>query len=85
MEFEVTTNVYIDVDEVFDEMDDQDKEEMYDLLREYFDKEPKARALSFQDMNAYDQKKFLCDALDVPSYHDSNALREKLETIINAN
>lgn len=71
----------VDVDEVIEAMSANEKKEMYEALKEDFEDEIHE---DFARLMPSDQKRFLCDALGVPSYHDNEALRQKLETIINA-
>ena len=71
----------VDVDEVIEAMSANEKKEMYKALKVEIEGRP---SLEFEDMMPSDQKRFLCNALGVPSYHDSEALRAKLESIINA-
>lgn len=71
----------VDVDEVIEAMSANEKKEMYKALKVEMEGKP---ALEFEDMMPSDQKRFLCNALGVPSYYDNEGLRQKLEPIINA-
>jgi hypothetical protein len=71
----------VDVDEAIEAMSANEKKEMYEALKVEIEGKP---ALEFADMMSSDQKRFLCDALGVPSYYENECLRQKLETIINA-
>lgn len=56
---------------------------MIDRLEEYETGNAQTEQ-SFGELHPYEQKKFLCNALGVPTYHSNGILREKLEVIINA-
>lgn len=71
----------VDVDEVIEAMSANEKKEMYEALKEDFEDEIHE---DFASLMPSEQKRFLCDALGVPSYYDNECLRQKLETIINA-
>jgi hypothetical protein len=71
----------VDVDEVIEAMSANEKKEMYEALKVEMEGKP---ALEFADMMPSEQKRFLCNALGVPSYHDNEGLKQKLEPIINA-
>lgn len=83
MEFARQQDVTIDldVDEIIDEMSESEKLAMFTTLKEDFEDEI---LKDFASLMPSEQKRFLCDALGVPSYHDNEGLRQKLETIINA-
>ena len=74
-------DIELGVEDVLSEMSDDEKKEMYEALKVEMEGKP---ALEFADMMPSEQKRFLCDALGVPSYYDNECLRQKLETIINA-
>lgn len=63
------------------EMSHDEKVEMYKSLKAEVTGE---LTKDFSEMMSSDQKRFLCDALGVPSYYDNDCLRQKLETIVNA-
>lgn len=71
----------VDVDEVIEAMSANEKKEMYKALKAEMEGKPTS---DFTEMMPSDQKRFLCDALGVPSYYDNEGLRQKLEPIINA-
>ena len=71
----------VDVDEVIEAMSANEKKEMYEALKEDFEDEIHE---DFASLMPSEQKRFLCDALGVPSYYDNEGLRQKLEPIINA-
>ena len=71
----------VNVDEVIEAMSANEKKEMYEALKEDFEDEIQR---DFANLMPSEQKRFLCDALGVPSYYDNECLRQKLETIINA-
>lgn len=81
MYFEKECEMELSVEDVLSEMSKDEKKEMYEVLKIEMEGKP---ALEFADMMPSDQKRFLCDALSVPSYYDNEELRQKLESIINA-
>lgn len=64
-------------------MDREEFNYIVERLSEYEDGNAQTEE-SFGELDAYEQKKFLCNALGVPTYHSNDILREKLEKIINA-
>lgn len=74
-------DIELSVEDVLSEMSHDEKVEMYKSLKAEVTGE---LAKDFSEMMSSDQKRFLCDALGVPSYHDNEGLRQKLEPIINA-
>ena len=74
-------DIELDVEDVLSGMSDDEKKEMYEALKVEMEGKP---ALEFSEMMPSEQKRFLCNALGVPSYHDNEGLRQKLEAIINA-
>lgn len=84
MDIEYEGSVDYSVDEIFDAMSKEEKEGMYDLLLEELEKGTRKETEEFAVMDLSGKKRFLCDCLDVPSYYDNVALRNKLEEIINA-
>jgi hypothetical protein len=81
MYFEKKCEMKLSVEDVLSEMSKDEKKEMYEALKVEMEGKP---ALEFADMMPSEQKRFLCDALGVPSYYENECLRQKLETIINA-
>lgn len=83
MEFtrEQDVTIDLDVEEIIDEMSEREKLQMFTTLKEDFEEEIQR---DFENLMPSEQKRFLCDALGVPSYHDNEGLRQKLEPIINA-
>lgn len=81
MELEINETGGYSVDYLIESMTNEEAEEMYSALDKILHKH---KCKEFEDMMPSEQKRFLCDALGVPSYHDNEALRQKLETIINA-
>lgn len=83
MEFtrEQDVTIDLDVEEIIDEMSEREKLRMFTTLKEDFEDEINK---DFANMMPSDQKRFLCDALGVPSYYDNDCLRQKLEAIVNA-
>ena len=87
----VDYTVDIDVDDVIDSLSDKEKRELYEQLGDeleegcnitHDDNFDVGQYLS--ELSEYELKKVLCTALNVPSYMDEKALRERLEPIINA-
>ena len=74
-------DIELSVEDVLSEMSNDEKVEMYKSLKVEVTGE---LAKDFSEMMPSDQKRFLCDALGVPSYCDNEGLRQKLESIINA-
>lgn len=86
------------VDEILDELSYEEKQEMLDALAEDLEKEDVAEHVAlktkrgaraafiehFRDMSDFDKRKFLADALYVPSYYDDDALKSALRPIITA-
>jgi hypothetical protein len=81
MYFEKECEMKLSVEDILSEMSKDEKKEMYEALKVEMEGKP---ALEFADMMPSEQKRFLCDALGVPSYYENECLRQKLETIINA-
>jgi hypothetical protein len=81
MYFEKECEMELSVEDVLSAMSKDEKKEMYEALKVEMEGKP---ALEFADMMPSEQKRFLCDALGVPSYYENECLRQKLETIINA-
>ena len=88
MRVEVNTDVDIDVDEIVDKKDQAEKIAMCAMLETELGKaEYKPDfdvAKFFGSLSLYEQKKILCNALNVPNYVDEQALRQALEKIIKA-
>lgn len=88
MRFESECEVCLDVNDVLCEMDEEEKGEMYEALCKEFSKGKfsyKEQVIdALRRMTPSEIKIALCDALYVPSYVDSNTLRNKLEDIITA-
>ena len=88
MRIEVQTNVYYDVSEIIDLMDQEEKLDMFNSLSaelskaEYDEDFDVAAYMSRKPL--YEQKKIICNALGVGSYCDEKKLREALEKIIKA-
>ena len=78
---EFTKEIDLDVEEIIEEMSESEKLEMFTTLKEDFEDEIRE---DFASLMPSEQKRFLCDALGVPSYYDNEGLRQKLEPIINA-
>ena len=86
------------VKDIFNEMESQDKQKMFKLLAEdlgkeeelcRFEQEFKKRNVAvlisrFRELSDFDKRKFLADALYVPSYYDDDALKSALRPIITA-
>lgn len=85
------------VDEILDELSYEEKQEMLDALVEDLDKEELCRyeqefkkrnvavlISRFRELSDFDKRKFLADALYVPSYYDDDALKSALRPIITA-
>ena len=71
----------LSVEDVLSEMSEDEKVEMYECLKWELTGE---LTKDFSEMMPSEQKRFLCDALGVPSYHDNEGLRQNFEAIINA-
>lgn len=91
MDISVYTNIDVDIDDVLAAMNEKEKRELYESLGEELDEGSNITfdddfdvAVYIQNMTAFDLKRILCTALDVPNYYDEQALREKLEPIIKA-
>ena len=91
MDISVYTNIDVDIDDVLAAMNEKEKRELYESLGEELDEGSNITfdddfdmAVYLRNMTAFDLKKILCTALDVPNYYDEQALREKLEPIIKA-
>lgn len=88
MRFESECEVDLDVDDVLCKMNEKEKREMYEALCKEFSNGKfgyKEQVIdSLRHMTSSEIKIALCDALYVPSYVDSNSLRNKLEDIITA-
>lgn len=74
-------DIELSVEDVLSGMSNDEKVEMYKRLKAEVTGE---LTKDFSEMMSSDQKRFLCDALGVPSYYDNEGLRQKLEPIINA-
>lgn len=86
------------VKDIFNEMESQDKQKMFKLLAEdlgkeeelcRFEQEFEKRSVAvlisrFRELSDFDKRKFLADALYVPSYYDDDALKSALRPIITA-
>ena len=81
MIFEKECEIDVTVEEIISEMSARDKKEMYEELKAELTGDI---GKEFGNMMPSDQKRFLCDALGVPSYYDNECLRTKLQTIIEA-
>lgn len=85
---EFCSEICLSVDEVIEEMDEDEKEEMYDALCEELNIQSPTRPTKIVDMlrplSRYELKKVLCDSLYI-SYWDEENLRTELEKIIKAN
>lgn len=87
-------SVDIDIDDIVESMNEDEKEELFDYLANDLDKAVKefdcqtASRIDAEkylgELPPYEIKKILCNVLDVPSYLDNKGLRDKLENIINA-
>lgn len=89
MNIEVSTDVDYDVDEIIDIMSKKEKREMFNALAAEFDDTPPYDeefnvAKYLGGKSPFELKKIICNALNVPSYQDEQALRKALEKIINA-
>lgn len=88
MRFDTEAEVDLGVDDIISEMSDDEKKEMYDALSDEFahsafdESFDVARYLG--NCKPFELKKLLCNALNVPSYYDEQALRNALEKIIKA-
>jgi hypothetical protein len=74
-------DIELSIEDVLSGMSKDEKVEMYKSLKVEVTGE---LTKDFSEMMPSDQKRFLCNALGVPSYHDNEGLRQKLEAIINA-
>ena len=72
------------VEELTQSMTTGEKWSMLEILSEQLGVDYGITRDGFRNLNESEQKRFLCDALCVPSYHSNDTLREKLENIINA-
>ncbi len=82
-----STDIGLEVDEIYDEMDEEDKKEMWVLLAKHFNGAQidfDYDVANFAEKPAFEQKKILCNALGVSSYNNETELRNKLEEIITA-
>ena len=61
MDIEYEGSVDYSVNEIFDLMSEDEKEDMYALLLEDFGKEAMKESEAFTDMTPGDQKRWLCD------------------------
>lgn len=88
MRFEATSEIDLTVDDIIDEMDRDEKEEMFDALCDDLNKQPAKQEVKIVDelrkCSPYQFKKVLCDTLYVSSYCNEVELRMVLEHIIKA-
>lgn len=80
--------INVTVDEFLDELDANEREELYESLKDEFEdteRMDKEKALMYlRGLTPYDFKKLLVDALYLPSYVDGAALERALKPIIDA-
>ena len=83
-----TAEINVTVDEFLDELDANEREELYESLKDEFEnteRVDKEKALMYlRGLTPYDFKKLLVDALYLPSYVDGAALERALKPIIDA-
>ena len=84
-----TSDVCITVDEFLYKLDANEKEELYESLKDEFEDDARRmdreKALIYlRGLAPYDFKKLLIDALFLPSYFDGAALERALKPIIDA-
>lgn len=83
-----TSEINVSVDEFLDELDTDERKELYESLKDEFEnteRMDKERALEYlRGLTPYDFKKLLVDALYLPSYLDGEALGCALKPIIDA-
>ena len=91
MDVSIYTNIDVDVDDVIDAMSETEKRELYEQLGDELNEDSNITVDDdfnvgqyLESVSAYDLKKILCIALNVPTYCDEQALREALEPIIKA-
>lgn len=84
-----TAEINVTVDDFLDELDTDERNELYESLKDEFGEETermdKEKALMYlRGLTPYDFKKLLVDALYLPSYLDGAALERALKPIIDA-
>ena len=83
-----TAEINVTVDEFLDELDANEREELYESLKDEFEnteRMDKEKALMYlRGLTPYDFKKLLVDALYLPSYVDGAALERALKPIVDA-
>ena len=83
-----TAEINVKVDEFLDELDANEREELYESLKDEFEnteRMDKEKALMYlRGLTPYDFKKLLVDALYLPSYVDGAALERALKPIVDA-
>ena len=87
-----TAEIDVTVDEFLNELDADERKELYESLKDEFNEEneeterkDKEKALMYlRGLTPYDFKKLLVDALYLPSYLDGEDLERALKPIIDA-
>lgn len=86
-----TAEIDVTIDEFLDELDSDEKKELFEQLCEELNSgEEEIEEIKrdfvehFRSLSDFDKRKFLVDALYVPNYYDDDALKGALEPILTA-
>lgn len=93
-----TSEINVDIDEFLEELDHDEKKELFGILAEELGRDEEIEKLehdiaankrdlvlgNFRELSDFDKRKFLVDALYVPNYYDDDALKDALEPIMKA-